>query len=63
MITMKHIIKFIITAILLYVIIAFITWDIKWITVHWVIRTVYLILSIMFTIPFCIDDKQNIKHS
>ena len=47
---MKALINFIITAILLYVIIAIIAWDIKWITFHWSARMLYIIFSIAFSV-------------
>lgn len=54
---MEVLINFIITAILLYVIIAIIAWDIKWITFHWVARALYIMLSIAFSVAFI--DKQS----
>ena len=49
---MKALINLIITAILLYVIIAIIAWDIKWITFHWFARAMYLMITIAFSIAF-----------
>lgn len=46
---MKVLTNFIITAILLYVIIAIIAWDIKWITFHWFARAMYLMITIAFS--------------
>ena len=54
---MKVLINFIITAILLYVIIAIIAWDIKWITCHWFARAMYLMISIAFSVAF--SNKQS----
>lgn len=54
---MKALINFIITAILLYVIIAIIAWDIKWITFHWFARAMYLIISLAFSVV--LSNKQS----
>lgn len=49
---MKTLFKLIIVATILYTIIAFISWDITWITYHWFFRTIYLILTMLFTTVF-----------
>ena len=50
---MKNIITFTIVAIIVYMIIAFCTWDIGWIaTAHWIARAFYLIACITFSIAF-----------
>ena len=49
MTTMKKLFKLLIVAAVLYTIIAFISWDITWVTQHWFFRTMYLFLTIVFT--------------
>lgn len=56
---MKTLFKLTIVATILYTIIAFISWDITWITYHWFFRIVYLMLTMLFTTVFshCEKDK------
>lgn len=46
---MKKLSKLLIVAAILYAIIAFITWDMAWVTINWFFRTTYLILTMIFT--------------
>lgn len=50
---MKNTITFIITAIIIYIVIAFCTWNINWAaTTHCVFRILYLTACVVFSIPF-----------
>lgn len=49
---MKTLFKLIIVATILYAIIAFISWNITWITYHWFFRAAYLIITMLFTTVF-----------
>lgn len=50
---MKNTIIFITIAIIVYMIIAFCTWDINWVaTAHWLSRVFYIVAIVAFSIPF-----------
>lgn len=50
---MKNTITFITVAIIVYMIIAFCTWNINWVaTTHWLSRAFYIIATVAFSIPF-----------
>lgn len=50
---MKNTITFITVAIIVYMIIAFCTWNINWVaTTHWLARACYVIATITFSLPF-----------
>lgn len=50
---MKNIITFITVAIIIYIIIAFCTWNINWVaTAHWLSRVFYIAAIVAFSIPF-----------
>lgn len=49
---MKTLFKLITVATILYTIIAFVSWNITWITYHWFPRAVYLVLTMLFTTVF-----------
>ena len=59
---MKALFKLIIVATVLYIIIAFISWNITWITYHWFLRTIYLFLTIMFTTLLVCNEYENDKY-
>ena len=54
---MKILTTAIIIAILLYVAIAIITWDVKWITFHWLVRAMYLLITI--ALSMILSDEQS----
>ena len=49
---MKNTITFITIAIILYIIVAFCTWNIAWVTTHFLARIFYLVACITLSIPF-----------
>ena len=49
---MKNTIIFITVAIITYIVIAFCTWNIAWITTHILARIFYLTACVVFSIPF-----------
>lgn len=54
---MKKLSKLLIVAAVLYTIIAFISWDMTWVTINWFFRTAYLILTMVFTVAFIHCEK------